>query len=290
MLLADQGFNTYSTLIETRRELAEGKPDLVQRFVDASTIGWYNYIYGDNTAGQRDDQEDQSGNDRRSARLSRSRKMKEYGIVDSGDTLKDGIGAMTDARMASFFDKMVKAGVVKRDLDYRKAYTLRFVNKGVGLEPAAEELSAWPVPIGVAASRSADARSGCAASRKTFANGVQALGRSISTIGSGEFVSLLGPSGCGKSTALRLIAGLSAADSGAVRVARQRAAARRSHRLRVPGADADAVGDGVRTTSTCRCGCSGVARRRRCAHRRGAGAASAWPNSQTSIRANCPAA
>ena len=60
-------------------------------------------------------------------------KMKEYGIVDSGDTLKDGIGAMSDARMASFFDKMVKAGVVKRDLDYRKGYTLRFVNKGVGL-------------------------------------------------------------------------------------------------------------------------------------------------------------
>ncbi len=49
-LLADQGFSTYSTLIETRRDLVEKKPDLVQRFVDASTIGWYNYIYGDNKA------------------------------------------------------------------------------------------------------------------------------------------------------------------------------------------------------------------------------------------------
>src|SRR5580704_2587993 len=47
-LLADQGFNTYSTLIETRRDLVEQKPGLVQRFVDASIIGWYNYIYGDN--------------------------------------------------------------------------------------------------------------------------------------------------------------------------------------------------------------------------------------------------
>ena len=61
-------------------------------------------------------------------------KMKEYGIVDSGDTLKDGIGAMTDARVASFFDKMMRAGVVSRDIDYRQAYTLRFANKGVGLE------------------------------------------------------------------------------------------------------------------------------------------------------------
>jgi NitT/TauT family transport system substrate-binding protein len=61
-------------------------------------------------------------------------KMKEYGIVDSGDSLKNGIGAMNDARMASFFDKMVRAGVVRRDIDYRQSYTLRFINKGVGLD------------------------------------------------------------------------------------------------------------------------------------------------------------
>jgi NitT/TauT family transport system substrate-binding protein len=60
--------------------------------------------------------------------------MKEYGIVDSGDTLRDGIGAMTDERYASFFDKMVRAGVVRSDIDFRKAYTLRFINHGVGLD------------------------------------------------------------------------------------------------------------------------------------------------------------
>src|SRR5499425_3342075 len=49
-LLADQGFDAYSTLIETRRDLVEKKPELVQRFVDASIVGWYNYIYGDNRA------------------------------------------------------------------------------------------------------------------------------------------------------------------------------------------------------------------------------------------------
>jgi NitT/TauT family transport system substrate-binding protein len=29
---------------------------------------------------------------------------------------------------------MVKAGVVHADIDYRNAYSLRFVNKGVGLD------------------------------------------------------------------------------------------------------------------------------------------------------------
>jgi NitT/TauT family transport system substrate-binding protein len=61
-------------------------------------------------------------------------KMKEYGIVDSGDALRDGIGAMSDARVANFFDKMVRAGVVRGDIDFRKSYTLRFINKGVGLD------------------------------------------------------------------------------------------------------------------------------------------------------------
>jgi NitT/TauT family transport system substrate-binding protein len=41
---------------------------------------------------------------------------------------------MTDARMKDFFDKMVRAGIVKSSLDYRKSYTPQFVGKKVGLE------------------------------------------------------------------------------------------------------------------------------------------------------------
>ncbi|MCA6108873.1 ABC transporter substrate-binding protein [Bradyrhizobium cenepequi] len=132
-LLADYGFNSYSTLIETRRELVEKKPDLVQRFVDASIIGWYNYLYGDNAAANA--MIKKLNPEMTDELLSYSiDKMKEYGIADSGDSLKNGIGAMTDERMASFFDKMVRAGVVRSDIDFRQAYTLRFVNKGVGLD------------------------------------------------------------------------------------------------------------------------------------------------------------
>ena len=133
ILLADYGFNTYSTLIETRRDLIDRKPDLVQRFVDASAIGWYNYLYGDNSAGNA--MIKKINPEMTDELLAYStNKMKEFGIVDSGDTLKDGIGAMTDERMGSFFDKMVRAGVVRRDIDFRKAYTLRFANRGVGLD------------------------------------------------------------------------------------------------------------------------------------------------------------
>ena len=100
---------------------------------DASAIGWYTYLYGDNSAGN---EMIKKMNPEMTDELLRYSvaKMKEYGIVDSGDTLKDGIGAMSDERVTNVFQKMVKAGVVKADIDYRKSYTLRFVNKGVGLE------------------------------------------------------------------------------------------------------------------------------------------------------------
>src|SRR5215208_4545443 len=132
-LLADQGFDSYSTLIETRRDLIEKKPDMVQRFVDASIIGWYNYLYGDNKAANALIRKHNPEMSEELLAYSAD-KMKEYGIVDSGDTLKLGIGALTDARMKSFFDTMVRVGVTKPNVDYRRAYSTQFVNKGVGLD------------------------------------------------------------------------------------------------------------------------------------------------------------
>ncbi len=132
-LLADEGLAGYSTLIETRRDLVDNKPDLVARFIDASIIGWYNYIYHDNSAGNAliKEQNPEMTDDLLAYSVGA---MKKYGIVDSDDALSLGVGAMTDARMKAFFDEMVRAGVVKPSVDYRKAYTLQFVDKKVGLD------------------------------------------------------------------------------------------------------------------------------------------------------------
>lgn len=132
-LVADHGLDTYSTLIETRTELVDKNPDLVRRFVEASVIGWTSYIYGDNK--KANELIKQSNPDMTDAQIAFSiAKMKEFGIVDSGDALTLGVGAMTDARMQSFYDKMVKAGVLKAGIDIKKAYSLQFVNKRAGIE------------------------------------------------------------------------------------------------------------------------------------------------------------
>ena len=62
--------------------------------------------------------------------------MKRYGVVDSGDAKTLGIGAMTDARWKAFAADMIKAGLYPADLDLSRAYTLRFVNRKVGMKAA----------------------------------------------------------------------------------------------------------------------------------------------------------
>ncbi len=132
-LLADYGYESYSTLIETRRDLVERKPDLVQRFVDASIIGWYRYVYGDGAEGNALILRENP--DITAEQLAYSRaKLKAYGIVDSGETMRLGIGVMTDARVTRFFGAMVKAGLFADNLPYERAYRLDFVGKGVGLD------------------------------------------------------------------------------------------------------------------------------------------------------------
>lgn len=137
-LLADHGFSTYSTLIEARADTVKTKPDLVQRFVDASILGWVNYLYGDRKAANammmKDNPEMTEAEMEASVAL-----MKQQGIVDSGEALKSGIGAMSAGRIKDFYDQMVKAGLYKAgDVDLAKVATLQFVNKRVGMDQKAK--------------------------------------------------------------------------------------------------------------------------------------------------------
>ncbi|MBZ9798047.1 ABC transporter substrate-binding protein [Mesorhizobium sp. ES1-4] len=132
-LLADYGWDTYSTTIEVMQDTIDKKPEVVQCFVDGSAKGWYKYLYGDNKAAN--DMIKKDNPDMSDEQIAFSiEQMKKFGLADSGDTEKLGIGAMTDARIKSFYDKMVKAKVTPEGIDIKKAYTLAFINKGVGLE------------------------------------------------------------------------------------------------------------------------------------------------------------
>ena len=65
-------------------------------------------------------------------------KIKEYGLVDSGDTAKLGIGAMTDERIKNFYDSMVKAGVVKYGYRLQESLHAAIREQGRRPQPAPE--------------------------------------------------------------------------------------------------------------------------------------------------------
>ncbi len=132
-LIADAGYSSYATTIETMQATIDEKPEQVKCFVDGSIKGWYNYMYGDNAAANdmiKADNPDMS-DDKIAFAID---KMTSEGIVDSGDSLEMGIGAMTDENVADFYEKMVAAGVIEDGLDLSKAYTTQFVNQGVGMD------------------------------------------------------------------------------------------------------------------------------------------------------------
>ena len=133
-LLADHGWNTYSTTVEARNAMVVDNPDLVQRFVDASIIGWYTYLYGDNTLGN---EAIMAANPEQTAEklAAEVEQMKALGIVDVGDALELGIGAINLDRVRAFYDLAVRSGILEEgSVDPALVATDQFVNKGVGLD------------------------------------------------------------------------------------------------------------------------------------------------------------
>jgi NitT/TauT family transport system substrate-binding protein len=125
-LLADEGYPGYAAMILARDRLIADRPEAVRAFVEGSAAGWKSYLDGDprpaDTLIRKDNPE------MRQDVLDQARaKLKSYGIVESGDAATMGLGAMTDARWQEFFDMAAANKVYPADMDWRRAYTLQFL-------------------------------------------------------------------------------------------------------------------------------------------------------------------
>jgi len=130
-LLADLGYATYSSMILTSKKLIDAKPKMVQCFVDATIKGYIDFLKDPAPAVElirKDNPMNPDGLVNYSIA-----EMKARGIIETEDTQKYGIGAMTDARWKAHTDLLKEAGIVPKDFDEKTAYTLQFVNKRVGM-------------------------------------------------------------------------------------------------------------------------------------------------------------
>lgn len=133
LLVADAGFSGYASLIATSDKNIEGNPDLVKRFVDASIEGWYAYLFGDPAPANALIKQDNP--EMTDALIAYGREsMKQHGILDAGEAARLGIGAMTAARWAAFYQATANEGLYPKGMDVSGAYTLKFVDQKVGIE------------------------------------------------------------------------------------------------------------------------------------------------------------
>jgi NitT/TauT family transport system substrate-binding protein len=133
LLIADAGFSAYQTTIALSRKLATEKKELIQRFVDATFEGWAQYLEGGPATEAANALIKKDNPEQTDDRIHHAvKELNARGIVRSGDALGGGIGAMSAARWQGFYESMVDVDVLPRGLDARQAYTLEFVNKGIG--------------------------------------------------------------------------------------------------------------------------------------------------------------
>jgi len=133
-LFSDYGWDAYATVIETRNDLIDSNPDLVQRFLDATIIGFYNFLYGDNSAGKAAiiAANPELSLEKLEAEIEQIKALK---LIDADDSLTMGIGVIRPERVKSFYDVMVESGLFEAgDVDLDKVADYRFVGKGVGLD------------------------------------------------------------------------------------------------------------------------------------------------------------
>jgi NitT/TauT family transport system substrate-binding protein len=131
-LLADNGFVNYPSIALILPKTAAEKPEVVQRFVDASVKGWKSYLSGDpapaNALIKRDNP------DMTDDKIAYSIKvMRDSGVVGGGDAATLGIGALNAERWNGFYKDMVDCGALPGGWDVTKLFTTQFVNKKVAM-------------------------------------------------------------------------------------------------------------------------------------------------------------
>jgi len=131
-ILADYGYPDYATTVFVMRDTIARRREVLQRFIDASIKGWVECMRGDPQPAY---ELLKAMNADQTFELSafKVEQMKKFGFVEGGDAARLGVGAMTDERWKSTFELMAKGGAYTSDLDYRKAYTLEFINRKLGL-------------------------------------------------------------------------------------------------------------------------------------------------------------
>ncbi|RBW48786.1 ABC transporter substrate-binding protein [Marinobacter sp. F3R11] len=125
LLLANYGWKAYSATLDTTREMIEEHPDVVQKMVKATALGWKAYFENPEPANALIKADNPEMQDELLAYT--YAKMQEENMLLSDAAEGGRYGMMTVERWKTFFDDMVAAGTLPEDLDWEKAFDASFI-------------------------------------------------------------------------------------------------------------------------------------------------------------------
>src|SRR6267154_533353 len=124
-LFANDGYPPYGTTMVAKRDFAEKNPDVAARFVKASLEGWKSYMSNPAPANALIKVDNPKMSDEQIA--FGIEQMKLLKVLDGGDAQTMGIGIVTEARWKATYDYMASSGLLKPEVDWKAAFTDRFV-------------------------------------------------------------------------------------------------------------------------------------------------------------------
>ena len=124
-LFARDGYPPYGTTMVTTRSFVEKSPDATARFVKASLEGWKSYLNDPAPGNALIKADNPKMSDEQIA--FGVEQLKALKVLDGGDAQTLGIGMMTEARWKATYDFMVAGGLLKPEVDWKQAFTDRFV-------------------------------------------------------------------------------------------------------------------------------------------------------------------
>jgi NitT/TauT family transport system substrate-binding protein len=124
-LFAQDGYPPYGTTMVTTRGFVDKKPDVAARFVKASLEGWKSYLADPAPANALIKADNPKMSDAQIAFA--IEQLGALKVLDGGDAASMGIGIMTEARWKATYEFMVAAGLLKPEVDWKAAFTDRFV-------------------------------------------------------------------------------------------------------------------------------------------------------------------
>jgi NitT/TauT family transport system substrate-binding protein len=125
-LLSDKGYPSYSTTISCMDKTVKERKKAVAAFVKASMEGWKSYLADPSPANALIKKDNSEMTDDQLAYS--VAKLKEMGMITSGDAQKYGIGIMTDARAKASYDMLVSTKLIDpTKVKLSETYTTEFV-------------------------------------------------------------------------------------------------------------------------------------------------------------------